>query len=174
MDIHPNNYKIEYVIELCKVLWTLLLLFSHSVMSDSLRPHGLQHTRAPCPWPFLGIFSNSCPLSRWCHSTISSSVIPFSSCLLSFWVPGSFPVSWFFTSADQSIGASASASASILPRKIQCWFPLRLSGLISCPRDSQESSQTSLFKTIKSLVLSLLYGPNLTFIHDCWKNHSFD
>ena len=89
---------------------TLLLLFSHSVMSDSLWPHGLQHARLPCPSLSPRIGSNSCPLSQWCHPTISSSVVPFSSCLQSFPASGSFPMSQFFESSGQSIGVSASAS----------------------------------------------------------------
>ena len=107
----------------------LLLLFSHSVMLDSLRAHGLQHTKLPCPSPSPRACSNSCPLSLWCHPAISSSVIPFSSCLQSFPVSGSFPMSQFFTSGSQSIGASA--SSSVLPMNIQDWFPLGLTGLIS-------------------------------------------
>ena len=103
--------------------------FSHSVMSDSLKPHGLQHTRLPCPSPTAGACSNSCPLSRWCHPTISSSVVPFTSCLQSFLASGSFPVSQFFTSGGQSIGVSA--SASVLPMNIQDWFPLGWTDLIS-------------------------------------------
>ena len=79
--------------------------FSHSVVSDSLRPHGLQHTRLPCPSPTPRAYSNSCPLSRWCHPTISSSVIPFSSCLQPFPASGSFPMSQFFLSGGQSIGS---------------------------------------------------------------------
>ena len=102
--------------------------FSCSIVSDSLRPHGLQHTRFSCPSPTLQACSNSCPLSWWCHTTISSSVIPFSSCLQSFPTLGSFPMSQFFTSGDQSIGVSASASA--LPMNIQNWFPLGLTGWI--------------------------------------------
>ena len=98
-------------------------------MSDSLRPHGLQHSRLPCPAPTPGAYSNSCPLRQWCHATISSSVICFSSHLQSFPAAGSFPMSWFFTSGDQSIGVSA--SASVLPMNIQDWFPLGLTGLIS-------------------------------------------
>ena len=89
--------------------------FSRSVTSDSLWPHGLQHTRLPCPSPTPRIYPNSCPLSRWCHPTISSSIIPFSSCSQSFPASGSFPMSQFFTSGGQSIGASA--SASVLPMK---------------------------------------------------------
>ena len=106
-----------------------LLLFSHSVMSDSLRPHGLQHTRLPCPSPTPRACSNSCASSWWCHPTISSSVIPFFSCLQSFPASGSFPLSQFFASGGQSIGVSA--SASVIPMHIQDWFPLGWTGLIS-------------------------------------------
>ena len=102
------------------------LLFSHSVLLDSLQPHGLQHTRHPCPSPTPGVHSNSCPSSRWCHPTISSSVIPFSSCPPSFPASGSFPL---LTSCGQSTGAST--SASIFQMNIQGWFPLGLTGLIS-------------------------------------------
>ena len=103
--------------------------FSCSVMSYSLWPHGLQHARLPYPSPAPGACSNSCPSSRWYHPTISSSVVPFSSCLQSFPASGSFPVSQFFTSGGQSIGALA--SASVLPVNIQDWFPLGLTALIS-------------------------------------------
>ena len=106
-----------------------MLLFSDQVMSDSLRPHGLQHAGLPCPSPSPGACSNSHPLSQWCHPTISSSVVPFSSCPQSFPVSGSFPMSQFFTSGDQSIGVSA--SASVFPMSIQDWFPLGLTGLVS-------------------------------------------
>ena len=130
-------------------------------MSDSLRPHGLQHTRLPCLSLTPGACSHSCPLSRWCHITISSSVIPFSSCLQSFPVSGSFLRSQFFASGGQSTGTSA--SASVLPMNIQHWFSLGLTGLTSCsPRDSQESSPTPQFKSINSSVLSFLHGPTLT------------
>ena len=95
-------------------------------MSNSLQPHGLLHARLPCPSPTPGACSNSCPSSRWCHPTISSSVVPFSSCLQSFPASGSFPRSQFFASGGQSIGASA----SVLPMTIQDWFPLGWTGLI--------------------------------------------
>ena len=101
--------------------------FSHSFVSNSLRPYGLQHTRPPCPSPTPEACSNSCPLSQWCHPTISSSVVPFFSCLQSFPASGSFPMSLFFPSGGQRIGASA--SASVLPVNIQDWFPLELTGL---------------------------------------------
>ena len=104
-------------------------LFSCSVVSDSLWPHGLQHTNLPCPSPPLRVCSNSCPLSRWGHPTISSSVAPFSSCSQSSPASESFAVSQLFASGGQSIGASA--SASVLPANFQGWFPLGLTGLIS-------------------------------------------
>ena len=106
-----------------------MLLFSSSVMSDSFQPHGLRHARLPCPSPSPRACSNSCPLSRWCHPTISSSVVSFSSCPHSLPASGSFPVSWLFTSSGQSIGVWA--SALVLPMSIQGWFPLGLTGLIS-------------------------------------------
>ena len=106
-----------------------LLLFSRSVMSDSLWSHGLQHTRLPCLSPSSRACSNSCSLSQWCHPTNSSSVVPFSSCLQSFPASGSFPIRYFFTSGGQSTGASA--SASVLPMNIQDWFPLGLTSLLS-------------------------------------------
>ena len=138
-------------------------------MSDSLWPHGLQHARLPCPSPTPGACSNSCPLSQWGHPTISSSVIPFSSCLQSFPASGSFPISQFFTSGGQSIAASA--SASVLPVNIQDWFPLGGTVLISLQPKGLKSSPTSQFKRINSSALSFLYGPTLTSIHDYWKNH---
>ena len=101
--------------------------FSCSVVSDSLRPHEPQHARPPCPSPTPGVHPNSCPLSRWCHPTISASVIPFSSCPQSFPASGSFLVSQFFASGCLSIGVSA--SASVLPMSIQDWFPFRMDWL---------------------------------------------
>ena len=103
--------------------------FSCSVVSDSLQPHGVQHTRPPCPSSPPRVYSNSCPLSWWCHPTISSSFVPFSSHLQSFPASGSFPMSRLFTSDDQNTGASA--SALVLPMNIQGWFPLRVTGLIT-------------------------------------------
>ena len=96
--------------------------FIRSVVSDSLQPHESQLTRPPCPSPTPGVYSNSCPSSRSCHPTISSSIVPFSSCLQSFPASGSFPMSQFFTSGGQSIGVSA--SASVLPMNTQDWSPL--------------------------------------------------
>ena len=119
----------------CKVFQRLFsstissVQFSHSVVSNSLRPHELQHTRPLCPSQTPGVYSNSCPSSRWCHPAISSSVIPFSSCPQSLPGSGSFPVSQLFTSGGQSIGVSA--SASLLPMNTQDWSPLGWIGWIS-------------------------------------------
>ena len=110
--------------------WTFSSVkFSCSVMSSSLQPHGLQHARLPWPSSTPGACSNSCPSSQWCHPTISSPVVPFSFCLQPFQALGSFPMSQFFTSGGQIIGASA--SASVLPMNIQDWFLLEWTGLIS-------------------------------------------
>ena len=103
--------------------------FSRSVVSDSLRPHELQHARPPCPSPTAGVHPNACPLSRWCHPTISSSVVPFSSCLQSLPASGSFPMSQLFASGSWSIGVSA--STSVLPMNTQDWSPLGWTGWIS-------------------------------------------
>ena len=103
--------------------------FSHSVVSDSLQPHGLQHARLPCPSPTPRAYSNSCPLCQWCYATISSSVVPFSSHLQSFPASGSFPISQSFASGGQSIGVSA--STSVLSMNTQGWFPLGFTDLIS-------------------------------------------
>ena len=103
--------------------------FSHSAVSESLRPHELQHARPPCRSPTPGVYSNSCPLSWWCHPTISNSVVPFSSHLQSFPASGSFQMSQFFTSGGQSIGVSA--STSLPPMNIQDWFHLGWTGWIS-------------------------------------------
>ena len=107
---------------------TFSVQFSCSVVSDSLWPHGLQHSMLPCLSPAPGAYSNSCPSSWWCHPSISSSVVPFS-CLQSFPASGSFPLNQFFASSGQSIGVSP--SASVLPMNIQDWFPLGWTGLIS-------------------------------------------
>ena len=146
--------------------------FSRSVMSNVLQPHGLQHARLPCPSPTPGACLNSCALSQWCHPTISSSVVPFSSCLQSFPASGSF----LWVSSSHQV-------AKILELQLQhqffhwifrtdfvydwkVWSPYS-------PRDSQ-SSPAPQFKSIHSSVLSLLYGPTLGSIQDYWKNHSFD
>ena len=132
-ESHPSN-----TLGLLWWIWEKLVLFlwflsarvgvqfSRSVVSDSLRPHGLQHTRPPCPSPTPRAYSNSCPSSQWCLPTISSSVIPFSSCLQSFPASGSFQMSQFFISGGQSIRVSA--SASVPPVNIQDLFPLGWTG----------------------------------------------
>ena len=104
----------------------IAIQFGCSVVSDSLRSHGLQYARFPCPSPTPGIYSNSCPLSWWCHPMISSSVVHFSSCLQSFPASGSFLINQLFATGSQSIGPSA----SVLPMNIQDWFPLGWTGLI--------------------------------------------
>ena len=145
---------------------------SCSVVSTSLWPHGLQHARPPCPSSTPRVYSDSCPFNQWCHPTISSSVVPFSSCLQSFPASGSFPMSQLFASGAWSIGASP--LASVLPMNIQGWYPLGLTGLVFLQSNGLESSPAPQFESINSLAFSLHYGPTLTSLHDYWKNHSFD
>ena len=145
--------------------------FSCSVVSDSLRPHELQHTRPPCLSPAPGIHSNSHPLSWWCHPAISSSVILFSSWPQSLPASESFPMSQLFAWG----GHGVSTLASFLPENTQDWSPLGWTSWISLQsRDSQESSPVPQFKSINPLVISLLPSPTLTSIHDYWKNHILD
>ena len=153
------------------MLWIKSLIISQFrsvqslVVSDSLWPHGLRNTRPPCPSPTPGVYSNSCPFSRWCHPTSSSSVIPFSSHLQSFPTWGCFQMSQFFTSGGQSIGVSA--SASVLPMNIQDWFPLGWIGWISLlSKGLSRVFSKPQFKSINSSVLNFLYSPTLTSIHD--------
>ena len=137
-------------------------------MSNSLQPHEPQHTRPPCPSLTPGVHPNPGPLSRWCHPTISSSIVHFSSCPQSFLASGSFQMSQLFTSGGQSIGVSA--STSVLPMNTQDWSPLGWTGWISLsPRDPQESSPSPKFKSINSSAFSFLYSPTLISIHDHWK-----
>ena len=153
--------------------------FSHSVVSDSLQPHELQHARPPCPSPTAGVYPNPCPWTQWYHPTISSSVIPFSSFPQSFPALGSFQMSQLFASGSQSIAVSA--STSVLPMKD---FQSDLPGLISFRMDwldllAVQATLKSLlqhpqFKSINFSVLSFLYAPTLTSIHAYWKNHSFE
>ena len=145
--------------------------FSCSAVSNSLRPHGLQHARLPYPSPTPGAYSDSCPSSRWCHPTILSSVVTFSSLSQSFPASGSFQMSQFFTSGGPSIGVSA----SVLPMSIQNWFPLEWTCWITLPSKGllRVFSNTT-GQNINSSVLSFPYSPTLTSIHDYWKNHSFD
>ena len=170
----------------------LSIQFNYSVISYSSWPHGLQHDRLPCPSPSSGACSTSCPLNRWCHPTISSSVIPFSSCLQSFPASGIFPVSQLFVSGSQSIGASASVLneyLGLISFRINWFDLLAVKGTLKNLLQHQSS------KSINSLALSFLYGLNLTSIHSVrfssiqslshvwlfatpwhyyWKNHSFD
>ena len=147
--------------------------FSHSVMSDSLQSRGWQHTRLPCPSPTPKACSNSCPSSRGCHPTILSSAVPFSSHLQSFPASGSFPMSQFFASGGQSIGASA--SASVLSMNIWDWFPLGWIGWVFLQSKglSRVFSNTTVQKH-QFFGAQLSYSPTLTSIHDHRKNHSFD
>ena len=149
----------EFLCKNCIHSW-ILFLFSCSVVSDSLRPHGL-----PCPSPSPEACSNSCPLSWWCHPTISSSVVPFSSWLQSFPTSGSFLMRQLFASGGQSIGVwlrHQSFQWIFRVNFLQDW----LVWSPCSPRDSQESSPKPQFKSINSSVLSLLHSPTLTSIHD--------
>ena len=132
---------------------------SCSVVSDYLRPHWLQHTRLPCPSQTPGANSNSYPSSRCCHPTISSSVVPFSSCLKSFRISGTFQINQCFASGGQSIGVSA--SASVLPMNIQDWFPLGLTGWISL-----QSKWLSRFSSNSTVQKHQFFGSQLSF----WSN----
>ena len=155
--------------------WLSSVQFSCSVMSDFSRPHRLQHARPPCPSPSLGTHPDSGPSSWWCRPAISSSVAPFPSC------PQSFPSITVFSKESvfhirwpkcRSFNFSISSS-----NEHPGLISFSQDGLVGYPfslRDSQESFPTPQFKSINSLVLSLLYSPNLTSIHDYWKNHSFD
>ena len=158
---------------ICKVHQFSSDKFSHSVVSDSLWPHGLQHARPPCPLPTPRVYSNSCPLTRWCHSTISSSVIPFCSSLQSVPASGPFQMSQFFAS-----GIGVSASAWVLPMNSQDWFPewivrtcwisLQSKGL------SRVFSNTTVQKHRFFSTQLFFFSSTLTSIHDYWKNHSLD
>ena len=154
----------------------MLLLFSRSIVPNSLRPHRLQHARLPVlhHFPeFAQTHAHSCPLSLWGHPAISSSVVSLSSCPQSFPASGSFPMTGLFASDGQNIWVSA--SASVLPMNNQDWFPLGLTGWISL--QSKELSRVFSNTTVRSInssALSLLYGPTLTSIYGYWKNHSFD
>ena len=142
-------------------------------MSDSLQPHGLKHIRLLCPLLSPRVCSKSCPLSPWCHPTISSSVLRFSSCLQSFPASGSFQMSQFFTLGGQIIGVSA--STSVFPMNIQDWSPLGWTGWISLQSKglSRVFSNTTVQKH-QFFGTRLLHSPTVTTIHDYWKNHSLD
>ena len=152
-----NQYKMKcnvsgYYVGKYKRFFNSVVCFSSVTWSClTLQPHGLQRSRPPCPSPVLGVYSNSCPSSRWCHPTVSSSVVPFSSILQSFPASGSFPVSQFFASGGQSIGISA----SVLPMNIQDWFPLGLTGWISL--QSKEIPSSTLQVQYHSSKASILW-----------------
>ena len=147
--------------------------FSHSVVSNSLRPHELQHARPPCPSPTSRVYPNSCPSSRWFHPAISSSVVPFSSCPQSLPASESFPKSQLFSWGGQSTGVSA--LASVLPMNTQDWSPLEWTGWISLQSKglSRVFSNTTVQKH-QFFGAQLFHSPTFTSIHDHWKNHSLD
>ena len=146
--------------------------FSRSVVFDTLQPHELQHARPPYPSPTPGVYQNLCALSRWCHPTISSSVVPFSS------YPQSFPASGSLNAPALHIRWPkywVSASTSVLLMNIQDWSPLGWTGWISLQsKGLSRSSPKQQSKSINSLVRSFLYSPTLTSIQNYWKNHSLD
>ena len=146
------------------------LLFSCQVMSDTFWTHELQHVRLPCPSLSPWVCSNPCPLCQWCHTTISSSFTPFSSCPQSFPASGSFPMSWLFTPGGQSIDASA----SVFPMNIQDWFPLGWTGWISLQSKGLSRVVPSITVQRHQLFDVQPFLWSLTFIYDSWKNHSFD
>ena len=145
--------------------------FSRLVVSSSLRPHGPQHARPPCQSPTPGVYSNSCPLSQWCHPTISPSDV-FSSCLQSFPASGSFLMSQFFASGGQSIGASA--SVSVLPINTQDWSPVGWTSWISLQSKglSRVFSNTTVQK--HQFFDAQLSSQSNSYIHNHWKSHSLD
>ena len=153
-----NTYRMKN-----NTCFTSSVQFSHSVVSDSLRPHELQYARPPCPSPTPGVHPNPCPLSQWCHPAISSSVILFSSCLQSFPASGSFQMSQLFASGGQSIGVSA--STSVLPTNTQDWSPLEWTGWISL--QSRGLSSLLQHHSSKASILqhSAFFSPTLTSIH---------
>ena len=147
-----------------------LVQFSRSVVSDSLWPHGPQHTRPPCPSPTPGVHPNSCASSWWCHAAISSSVVPFSSCPQSLPASGSLSMSQLFAWGGQSIEFQPQHQSFQ-------WTPrtdLLYDGLVGSPCSPRESSPAPQFKSINSSALSFLRSPTLTSIHDHWENHSRD
>ena len=181
LHLYPRRYRGWSCCSHLAIMWNLQdthyflhsVMFSSSVMSDSLWPHEMQHARPPCPSPNPGVHQNPCLLSQWCHPTISASVTPFSFCPQSFPGSGSFQMTQLFAWGGQSIGVSA--SASVLPMNTHDWSPLGWIGWISLQsKGSQESSPTPQFKSINFSVLSFLHSPTLTSIHYHWKNHSLN
>ena len=174
-DREENGTYLENPEPIFQIVWLTqgMLLFSLPVMSNSLRPHGLQHARPPYPSPSPKVCPSSCLLSWWCHPAISSSDALFSFCPQSIPASRTFPMSQLFTSDDQNTWASA--SASVLPTGIQGWFPLRLTALIFLlSKGTQRSSPIPQFECVNSSALHLLYGPVLTTVQDHWEDHSLD
>ena len=156
--VQPIHLQLSSVAQSCpKCLW----------------PHGQQHTRPPSPSPNPRVYSNSCPFGRWCHPTISSSLIPFSSHLQSFPASGSFQMTQFFTSGGQSMEFQLQHQSFQWMLRTN-FLENGLVGSPCSPRDSQQSFPTPQFKSIRCSVLSFLYSPTLTSIHDYWKSHSPD
>ena len=148
--------------------------FSHLVVSNSSRPHGPQHARPRCPLPAPGIYSNSSPLSQWCHPTISSSVVPFSSCLQSFTASRSFPMSQLIWHQVAKVLEFQLQHQSFQWTLRTDLLQIGQVGSPCSPRYSQESSPTPQFKTVNSLALAFLYSTTFTSILDYWKNHILD
>ena len=170
-SIHLKGFLTSWIIRemqiksiMKKSLHTPSVQFSCSVMSDSLRSHGLQHIRPPCPSPIPRVYSNSCPLSQWSHPTISSSVVPFSSSLQSFPASRSFLMSQLFTSGGQIIRASA--SASVVPMNIQGWFPLGLTGWLSLQSKglSRVCSSITIWKSVPQCSASFMAQLSHTYM----------
>ena len=168
--VKPSSNRVHHI----KGIQTTFVQFSSSILSNSLWPHGLQHARHPCPWPIPGVYSNSSPFSQWCHPTISSSVIPFSSLLQSFPASGAFQMSQFFTSSGQSIRVSVSTPVLWTNYSGLISFRIDWLDLLAVQGTLKSLLPTPQFKSINSSALSFLYSPILTSIHDHWKNHSID
>ena len=176
--IFYNNYRGSITSKNCESLYSTPVIciissvqFSLSVVYSSLRPHGLQHARLPCPSPTPGACSNSCPLNWWCHPTMSPSVIPFSSCLQSFQHQGLFK----WVSSSHQVAKVLEFQLSISPsNEYSGLFSFRIDWFDLAIERTLKSSPTSQFKSINSLALSFLYSPTFTSIQDYWKNYSFD
>ena len=166
-----KSQRIYTDIDGCHKGTVISVQFSLSVTSDSLQPHGLQHTRLPCPSPYPGACSNSCPSSQWCHPTLSSSVAPLSSCPQSFPASGSFRMSQLFASAGQSTGVSA--SASVLPDHSGLIF-FRMDWLDLLAVQGTLKSLLQHHSSKASILRRSAHFTQLTSIHDYWKNHSLD
>ena len=171
-NLHKNITS-EYSYFYEEFTWSSAQFSSVAQLCPTLWPHGLQHARPSCPLPTSGVYSNLCPLSQWCHPVISSSIVPFSSCLQSFPASWSFQMSQFLASGGQSIGVSV--VTTVLPKKSQDWSPLEWTDWISLQSKgpSRVFSNTTV-QNINSSALSFLHSPTLTSIHDHWKNHSLD